>query len=109
MRIVTVTALNEANVHTMPIRPRKFSAFTRVASITKGWLRCSKQEAWLRCVMRRVAVEAAHSVRRMSRSAVIGIFEIVLMTPETALSHLRSTQLRKSNDRGLIACALHVR
>ena len=108
MRIVAITALNQADIHAVPVGAGKFRSFPCVTSVTERWLCRCQQEAGLRRTMRRVTIDAAHTIGGVCGSIVVAVFQTALMAPEATLARLRSAQFREANDLGLVASTFHM-
>lgn len=109
MRIVTITALNQADIHAVPVGAGKLRSFPCVTSVTESWLGRCQQEAGLIRMMRRVTIDAAYTIGSVCGSIVVAVFQTALMTPEATLARLRSAQFRKANDLALVASTFHMR
>src|SRR6266542_994996 len=109
VRVVAVRALDQAHVYAMPEGAGELRLLLRVAAVTQLRLRLQQQPLRSSGVVRRVAAEAADSLRKMDRLGKIAVFYIGLMTTHAAAAGLRRRQLAKTNDLRLVSAALYVR
>ena len=69
--VVTVAALDQPLIDTVPIRPAEFSLLFRVTSIAEGWLRIDEEAALVFRIVRRMTADTADVVGSVSRSEKI--------------------------------------
>jgi len=80
MRIVAIAALDQPNIHPMPVGSRKLSLLLCVAAIAKLRLLLHQHGLRRSGVMWRVTIQATHTLREMNGLAETDIFKIGLMT-----------------------------
>ncbi len=108
VRVVTVVAGDQLLVDAMPIWPAEFGTLLGVALIAKKWCLLDQQRPLGFCVVRRMTIQAANSIRRVRRARKICVLRTQRMAGQaTGASILHAEILETDNFRN-IAASLHV-
>lgn len=107
--IVAVTALDESDIDTMPVRPREFRLLRGMAAVAQGSLRLRQQEIDVCRPVWAVTGRTTDTIGQVFRVGKVLRFQAGLVALRTDRCRLGGTQRLKTNDLGDIAAAVNVR
>ena len=107
--IVAVAALDESDIDTMPVGPRKFCLLRGMAAVAQSSLRFHQQKIDVRRSVRAVTGRATDTIGQVFRVGKVLRFQAGLVALGTDRRRLRRTQRLETNDLGDIAAAVNVR
>ena len=109
MHVVTIAAPHQPFVHAMVVRPREVSLGGNVATVAKIRRLLRQQMLRLRCMMRRMAVQASHVAAGMGRCRKVSLLVTLSVASQAAAARLLPRHVFKADDLADIAAAFHVR
>lgn len=109
MRIVAITAGNQAYIHAMPVWSLKLGFLRGVTSVAQQRLLRFEQVIGLGGMMRGMATQASDSILQMNGAHEVHVFQAAFMALQAAFACLLGRELGETNDLRLIAAAFHMR
>jgi len=107
--IVAVAALDESDIDTMPVGPRKFCLLCGMTAITQSSLRFRQQKIDVCRPVRAVTGRTTDTIGQVFRVGKVLRFQAGLVTLRTDRRRLGGTQRLETNYLGDIAAAINVR
>ena len=108
MLVMAIGALYESFVHAVMERPVELLLLIQVAAVAKCWLLLFEQKLALFCMVRVVAIRAAHSVLNVDGACEIAVLLSILMAVKAASADLLRRCALEGKNLGLISAALDV-
>lgn len=106
--VVAITALDQADIDAMAIGACEFCFLLRVAAIAQERLLLDEQHLLVR-VVRRMATQAAHSLREVNGLAETAVLKARLVTAHAPLTGLVGRECGEGDDLAFVAAAVYVR